>query len=148
MGIEALYVKPRLSLAHPAHVKYPYLLRGLEITRAKHVWAADICYIPVAKGFYYLVAIMDWASRIGSLMETLQHTEQLILHRCSGRGDRQVRLPQDLQYRPGQPVHRGDILPILSVHEVFQSAWTARAIGWITSLSSGSGTASSTRTFT
>ena len=42
MGIEALYVKPRLSLAHPGHVKYPYLLRGLEITRANHVWASDI----------------------------------------------------------------------------------------------------------
>ena len=64
MGIEALYVKPRLSLAHPAHVKYPYLLRGLEITRANHVWAADITYIPMAKGFCYLVAIMDWASRM------------------------------------------------------------------------------------
>ncbi|MFA5942296.1 MAG: IS3 family transposase [Candidatus Paceibacterota bacterium] len=64
MGVEALYVKPRLSLAHPAHVKYPYLLRGLEITRANHVWAADITYLPMAKGFCYLVAIMDWASRM------------------------------------------------------------------------------------
>jgi putative transposase len=64
MGIEALYVKPRLSLAHPAHVKYPYLLRGLEITQANHVWTADITYIPMAKGFCYLVAIMDWASRM------------------------------------------------------------------------------------
>jgi putative transposase len=64
MGIEALYVKPRLSLAHPAHVKYPYLLRSLEITRANHVWAADITYIPMAKGFCYLVAIMDWTSRM------------------------------------------------------------------------------------
>ncbi len=64
MGIEALYVKPRLSLAHPAHVKYPYLLRGLEITRANHVWTADITYIPMAKGFCYLVAVMDWASRM------------------------------------------------------------------------------------
>ena len=64
MGIEALYVKPRLSLAHPAHVKYPYLLRGLEITRANQVWSADICYIPMAKGFCYLMAIMDWASRM------------------------------------------------------------------------------------
>lgn len=64
MGIEALYVKPKLSLAHPAHVKYPYLLRCLEITRANHVWAADICYLPMAKGFCYLVAIMDWASRM------------------------------------------------------------------------------------
>jgi putative transposase len=64
MGIEALYVKPRLSLAHPAHVKYPYLLRGLEITRANHVWSSDITYIPMAKGFCYLVAIMDWTSRM------------------------------------------------------------------------------------
>jgi len=64
MGIEALYVKPRLSLAHPEHRTYPYLLRGLEITRANHVWAADITYIPMAKGFCYLVAIMDWTSRM------------------------------------------------------------------------------------
>ena len=63
MGVEALYVKPRLSLANLGHVKYPYLLRGLEITRPKHVWATDITYIPMAKGFCYLVAIMDWASR-------------------------------------------------------------------------------------
>ena len=64
MGIEALYVKPRLSLAHPAHVKFPYLLRDLEITRANHVWCSDITYIPMAKGFCYLVAIMDWTSRM------------------------------------------------------------------------------------
>ena len=64
MGIEALYVKPRLSLAHPGHETYPYLLRGLEIIEANHVWAADITYIPMAKGFCYLVAIMDWASRM------------------------------------------------------------------------------------
>jgi len=64
MGVEALYVKPRLSLANLAHIKYPYLLRGLEITRPNHVWATDITYIPMAKGFCYLVAIMDWASRM------------------------------------------------------------------------------------
>lgn len=64
MGVEALYVKPRLSLANLGHVKYPYLLRGLEIKRSNHVWATDITYIPMAKGFCYLVAIMDWASRM------------------------------------------------------------------------------------
>ena len=63
MGIEALYVKPRLSISHPGHIKYPYLLRGLEITKANHVWATDITYIPMSRGFCYLVAIMDWASR-------------------------------------------------------------------------------------
>jgi putative transposase len=64
MGIEALYIKPRLSSSHPGHVKYPYLLRNLEITQANHVWAADITYIPMDRGFCYLVAIMDWASRM------------------------------------------------------------------------------------
>src|SRR5664280_2993029 len=64
MGVETLYVKPRLSLAHPGHVKYPYLLRGIEITRANHVWATDITYIPMARRFCYLVAVMDWASRM------------------------------------------------------------------------------------
>jgi putative transposase len=63
MGICALYQKPRLSETHPEHRIYPYLLRGLAITEANHVWAADITYIPMAKGFCYLVAIMDWASR-------------------------------------------------------------------------------------
>jgi len=63
MGIEALYRKPRLSKPHPGHKIYPYLLRGMAITRANQVWAADITYLPMAKGFCYLVAIMDWASR-------------------------------------------------------------------------------------
>jgi putative transposase len=63
MGIRALYPKPRLSKPNPEHKIYPYLLRGLEITRANHVWATDITYIPMAKGFCYLVAIMDWANR-------------------------------------------------------------------------------------
>jgi len=63
MGIAAMYRKPKTSTPHPDHRVYPYLLRGLEITRANQVWAADITYIPMARGFCYLVAIMDWASR-------------------------------------------------------------------------------------
>jgi len=63
MGIEALYQKPRLSEPHPGHKIYPYLLRNMEITQANEVWVADICYLPMAKGFCYLVAVMDWASR-------------------------------------------------------------------------------------
>ena len=63
MGIAAMYRKPRLSKPHPDHKVYPYLLRGMEIARANHVWAADITYLPMARGFCYLVAIMDWASR-------------------------------------------------------------------------------------
>jgi len=63
MGVEALYRKPRTSKPNPAHKVYPYLLKGLDITRANHVWCADVTYLPMAKGFCYLVAIMDWASR-------------------------------------------------------------------------------------
>jgi putative transposase len=63
MGIAAFYRKPNLSRPNLQHKVYPYLLRGLEIARANHVWAADITYLPMARGFCYLVAIMDWASR-------------------------------------------------------------------------------------
>ena len=63
MGIEALYRKPRLSKPYPGHKVYPYLLRGLTINQANQVWATDITYLPLAKGYVYLVAILDWASR-------------------------------------------------------------------------------------
>ena len=63
MGLEAIYRAPRTSAPHPEHRVYPYLLRGLAIERPNHVWCADITYIPVSRGFLYLVAIMDWASR-------------------------------------------------------------------------------------
>jgi putative transposase len=63
MGIEALYRKPNTSKKHPAHPIYPYLLRGLAIDGPNQVWAMDITYIPMAKGFVYLAAVMDWYSR-------------------------------------------------------------------------------------
>jgi len=63
MGLEAIYPKPKTSKPHPAHKIYPYLLRNLCIDHPNQVWAADISYLPVEKGFMYLVAIMDWHSR-------------------------------------------------------------------------------------
>lgn len=63
MGLEAIYQKPDTSKAHPGHKVYPYLLRGLIVDRPNQVWCADITYIPMAKGFVYLVAVMDWFSR-------------------------------------------------------------------------------------
>ena len=63
MGLEAIYRKPNTSQRHPAHKVYPYLLRGLVIDQPNQVWCADITYIPMAKGFVYLVAVMDWFSR-------------------------------------------------------------------------------------
>ena len=63
MGLEAIYQAPKTSTPHPAHRIYPYLLKGMVIDRPNQVWCADITYIPVQRGFLYLVAIMDWATR-------------------------------------------------------------------------------------
>jgi putative transposase len=63
MGLEAIYQAPRTSAPHPAHRVYPYLLKGMAIEWSNQVWCADITYIPVQRGFLYLVAIMDWATR-------------------------------------------------------------------------------------
>lgn len=63
MGLEAIYQRPRTSRPSPAAPKYPYLLRGMAVTRPEQVWAADVTYIPMAKGFLYLVVVMDWHSR-------------------------------------------------------------------------------------
>lgn len=63
MGLQAVYQRPRTTVPHPEHKKWPYLLRNLDINRPNHVWCADITYIPMRRGFLYLVAVMDWASR-------------------------------------------------------------------------------------
>ena len=63
MGLEAVYKRPRTSQPHPTHRVYPYLLKGMIIDHPNQVWCADITYIPVRRGFLYLVAIMDWATR-------------------------------------------------------------------------------------
>mgnify|MGYP005823025533 CR=1 FL=1 len=63
MGLEAIYRAPKTSAPHPQHRIYPYLLRNVAVTRPDLVWCADITYIPVQRGFLYLVAIMDWATR-------------------------------------------------------------------------------------
>ena len=63
MGIEAIYRKPNTSRRHPKHPIYPYLLRHLKIDRPNQVWAMDITYIPMAKGFVYLAAVIDWHTR-------------------------------------------------------------------------------------
>jgi putative transposase len=63
MGLEAIYPKPRLSQAAPGHRLYPYLLRGVKVARPDQVWSADITYVPLASGFMYLAAILDWYSR-------------------------------------------------------------------------------------
>ena len=63
MGIEAMYPKPNLSRPAPGHEIYPYLLRGVAISRPNQVWSSDITYVPLRRGFLYLTAVMDWYSR-------------------------------------------------------------------------------------
>jgi putative transposase len=63
MGIEALNRRPRTTKPEPGHKSHPYLLRGMEITRPNQVWAMDITYIPMARGFVYLAVVLDWATR-------------------------------------------------------------------------------------
>ena len=63
LGLQAIFQRPRTSEPHPEHRIYPYLLRDLAITRPNHVWCSDVTYIPLTRGFLYLVAVMDWASR-------------------------------------------------------------------------------------
>ena len=63
MGLEAIYPRPKTSRPHPDHKVYPYLLRGMSIERPNQVWSADITYVPMNRGFMYLVAVMDWHSR-------------------------------------------------------------------------------------
>ena len=77
MGMAALYRKPGTSKKHSGHDVYPYLLRGLTITRANQVWALDTTYIPMATGFVYLTAVMDWASR-----KVLASTVAITLEAC------------------------------------------------------------------
>jgi putative transposase len=94
MGLEAVYPKPKLSQRGEAHKIYPYLLRGLEVERADQVWGADITYIPMARGFLYLVAVMDWFSRfVLSWALSLTMEEEFCraaLRRALGRGQPEI----------------------------------------------------------
>ena len=106
MGLQAIYRAPRTSDPHPEHRVYPYLLKGMSMSRSNQAGCADITYIPVCRGFLYLVAVMDWASRhvlawrlsntldAGFCVEALD--EALTRH---GQ-------PEIFKYRSGQPVHR------------------------------------------
>ncbi len=105
MGIEALYRKPGTSKKHPGHEIYPYLLRGLTINRANQVWALDTTYIPMAKGFVYLTAVVDWACRgLGS--KGSDHAGGLPCGRCAARGIQPPWQAGNCEHRPRQPVHR------------------------------------------
>ena len=123
MGLMPIYRKPRTSVPAPGHRLYPYLLRGLRITRPDQVWCADITYIPLAKGFLYLVAIMDWSSRT-VLAWRLSNTMDVSFCTDRAGGGAQSPWPAgDLQHRPGQPVH------LVGLHAEAEDGWRAHLHG-------------------
>ena len=106
MGLVAVYQRPNTSKQAPDNKVYPYLLGGLSIARVNQVWCADITYIPMARGFLYLVVIMDWVSRavLGWRLSNTLGAD--FLHRGSGGGAGTVRQARNLQHGPGLPVHQ------------------------------------------
>ena len=99
MGLQAIYKKPRTSDPHPEHKIYPYLLRKLPIKQANHVWCADITYVPMQKGFLYLLAVIGLKYKLGhppcAELAPIKHDGCRLLCRSSKRGYRSVRLTKD-----------------------------------------------------
>ena len=117
MGLAAIYQRPRTSQPAPEHRIYPYLLRGLVIERINQVWAADICYIPMARGFLYLVAVMDWVSRyvlawrLSNLLDTSFCVAALEEALSKGR-------PEIFNTDQGSQFTDEDFTSVLRAHEV------------------------------
>ena len=135
MDLRALYPRRRTSQPGKGHKIYPYLLRDLSIERANQAWASDISYIPMAKGFMYLVAIMDWYSR------RVRHGGCRTPWIRTSVSKRWRKLYSALKRRrssiptkgPSSPVKRS---PTCSTTTPLRSAWMARADGWTTCSSS------------
>ncbi len=106
MGIEALYRRPRTTKPEPGHKIYPYLLRGMAIVRPNQVWAMDITYIPMARGFVYLAVVLDWFSRRVSVVAAVDHDGSRILRRDAGGCVGASRQAGHLQHRSRLAVHR------------------------------------------
>jgi putative transposase len=151
MGLVAIYQRPNTSKAAAAHKVYPYLLGGIAIERVNQVWGSDITYIPMAKGFLYLVVIMDWVSRAvlaWRLSNTLgtEFCVDALEEALSAHGRPEIfntdqSLPSRKRGAASSPATPSPALwrPMRS-----RSAWTARGAAWTTSSSSDCGAASNT----
>jgi putative transposase len=145
MGIAALGPKPRTSKPAPGHRIFPYLLRGMTIDLPNQVWTADITYIPVGRGFLYLVAIMDWASR-AVLSWRLSNTMDMSF--CvAALEEALLRFGKPQIFNTDQGSQFTSMASVRSNGPASKSPLTAAASGWTTSSSSGCGAASSTRMF-
>ena len=140
MGLAAVYQRPRTSVPHPEHRVWPYLLRNMVIDRPDQVWCADITYIPMRRGFLYLVAVMDWATR------------KVLAWRLSNTMDADfcIEALEEALCRYGRPgifnTDQGSQFTSPRLTEILRegasaSPWTGAAAGWTTSSSSDSGVA-------
>ena len=143
-GLVAIYQRPNTSKPAPAHKIYPYLLGGISIERVNQVWCADVTYIPMARGFLYLVVIMDWVSRAvlaWRLSNTLgaEFCVEALEEALSRHGRPEIfNTDQSLpRRRPGAASSPARTSPALCSTTRSRSAWTARAATWTTSSSSG-----------
>ena len=144
MGLQAIYQAPRTTTRHPEHRVYPYLLKGLAIGRPNQVWCADITYIPVQKGFLYLGAVMDWATR-RVLSWRLSNTSMPGSTQTPSRKSWSATAGLRSSTRTKAASSPAWSLPPPSKTPVLPSPWTAGAGAWTTSSSSASGARSSTR---
>ena len=137
MGVAAIYRRQRTSAANPEHRVYPYLLRGLAIDRPDQAWCADITYIPVSRGFFYLVAVMDWASRhvlswrLSNTMDSAFRVEAL--DAALRVGTPEISTRTRARSSPASRSPTGCAPPGRA------APWTAAAATWTTSSSSGCG---------
>ena len=111
MGIEAVYPKPHTSRPHSEHRIYPYLLRNLTIDHANQVWAADITYVPMARGFMYLVAVMDWHSRKILSWRVSNTLDSDFCNQALQRGSGTLRQARNLQHGSRRPVYQQRVHP-------------------------------------
>ena len=131
MGLEAIYRRPNTSKPVPGHRVYPYLLKGVYVNRVDQVWATDITYIPMARGFLYPSAALragsgghhGLAQPVCAGLETLQHYGHRLL--CGGVGGSfEWRTAVDIQHRPGKSVHqRGLYKPTSGAGHPGQHGW-------------------------
>ena len=145
MGIEAIYRRPNTSKPAPGHKIYPYLLRGLKVDRPNQVWAMDITYIPMARGFVYLAAVVDWFSRRVLAWRLSITMEADFCVEALEEALAKYGKPEIFNTDQGSQFTSADFTGVLIVNAGSPSAWTARARGATTSSSSASGNRSSTR---
>lgn len=134
MGLTPIYQRPRTSDPHPQHRIYPYLLRKLAIERPNHVWCADVTYIPMRRGFLYLVAVMDWATRKVRRIRWMRAFASPLWRKLwpalAGR-------KSSTRIRAASSRRRPSLACCARPRSV--SAWMGAGDGWTTSLSSASG---------